>query len=487
MLAGLGVALAVAGLLLPMPVSGVTVAGVALVVVGALQTVAAQRHNRQLNVQEEHLDLDGRREEAESRADQVAALLADLPVPPERLESPDPSLVADVTALQEALRVHRRRVATVREQKETLNEAERDIRSLADACGMESDDESPVAELVEEMSHGLDRAEERHRKAEEAKSVLPTLRDEVESLVERRRSLTARADALTERLEALGEGSADAGCDRLAERRSAARRADAARDRLHAEYPDWKDRREEIETLQAEEPSPETTDADDAEGETWVLSDEERARAEQRLDAVADELREAERARTAREKDAEHLQEQPTVGEIESELAYVEQRLDDVAQKRDRRMLLAGIVGRADAEFRRKHQPDVIRRASEYLTTITQGRYERLALEDGALVIYEQDAAFPRPVGHPLSRGTLDQVYLAIRLAIIDHLDADRQRLPVFLDEVFVNWDRSRREAAFRILADMAANRQLFFFTCHPFFAEEIESHLDAISIKLDR
>ena len=41
----------------------------------------------------------------------------------------------------------------------------------------------------------------------------------------------------------------------------------------------------------------------------------------------------------------------------------------------------------------------------------------------------------------PFSQGIKEQVYFALRLAAIDHLDADEERLPLFLDEVFVNWD----------------------------------------------
>jgi uncharacterized protein YhaN len=50
---------------------------------------------------------------------------------------------------------------------------------------------------------------------------------------------------------------------------------------------------------------------------------------------------------------------------------------------------------------------------------------------------------------------------------------------------VFLNWDEPRRHADFNILDDMAQERQLFVFTCHPFFAEETADHLDAERIDL--
>jgi len=76
-------------------------------------------------------------------------------------------------------------------------------------------------------------------------------------------------------------------------------------------------------------------------------------------------------------------------------------------------------------------------------------------------------------------------MYLAIRLAIVDHLDDGRDPLPLFLDEVFVNWDQERRRGALDVLAQMAERRQIFFFTCHPHFAREVSSHLDAVDVDL--
>jgi uncharacterized protein YhaN len=453
----------------------VPVAGGALALLGVLQAVAAWRHNQQIDVQEENLDLDGKERAAEERAAQVELLVDDLPLPPERLEHPSPDLVTDLKTLKEALRERDAKARTAEEQAAEVEEAEMELRTLALGCGLSEDEANQsVAEIVATLERRLDAAQERADAAKQAKEEVPDLRPEVETLAERLSEVRERRASIAERLEELGEGDLEAGIDELEARRQAARRAEASRDRLHSEYPDWEDRKAEIDEL-------ESADGD------WAFTDEERVRIEQRLEEIAEERREEEKDRTAKEKEVEHLLDHRTVGDIDSELAHVNRRLDEVQEERDRRMLLAGLLRRADTEFRRKHQPDVIRRASAYLETITQGRYERLSLDEKEdhLVVYEAGEAFSQPVGPPLSRGTLDQIYLALRLAIIDHLDADRERLPVFLDEVFVNWDEPRRHAAFEILDDMAQERQLFVFTCHPYFARETAQHLDAERIDL--
>jgi uncharacterized protein YhaN len=471
----LGLATAGVGVVVSLPVAGIPIAGGALALLGLLQAVAAWRHNQQIDTQEETLDLEGKERAAEERAAQVELLVDALPLPPERLEHPGPDLVTDLKTLKDALRERDARARTAAEQAAEVEEAETELRTLALSCGL-SDEEAnqSVAEVVSTLERRLDAAEERADAARTAKEALPDLRSEVETLAERLSEVRERRASIVTRLEELSGGDLDAGVSELETRRQAARRAEASRDRLHSEYPDWEERKAEIEELETEDGS-------------WQFTDEERARIEQRLDDIAEERREEEKARMAKEKEVEHLLDERTVGDIDSELAHVERRLDEVKEARDRRMLLAGLLRRADTEFRRKHQPDVIRRASAYLETITQGRYERLALDEmeDRLVVYESGEAFSQPVGPPLSQGTLDQIYLALRLAIIDHLDADREHLPVFLDEVFVNWDEPRRHAAFEILQDMARERQLFVFTCHPFFAEETTEHLGAERIDL--
>jgi uncharacterized protein YhaN len=471
----LGLATIGVGLFISLPVAGVPVAGGAITLVGILLGFEAWRHNQQIEVQEETLDLESKEEEAEERAAQVELLVDDLPLPPERLESPSPDLVTDLKTLKEALRERDAKARTAEEQAAEIEEDEMSLRTLAMGCGLSEDEaDQPVAEVVATLERRLETAEERHQKAEEAKEEVPDLRPEVETLAERLGDVRERRKSVATRLEELGNGDLDAGIEELNARRQAADRTEMSRNRLHSEYPDWEDRKAEIDELESD-------------NDSWAFTDEERARIEQRLEEIEEERRDEEKDRTAKEKDVEHLLDQRTVGDIDSELAHVNRRLEEVQKTRDRRMVLAGLLRTADAEFRRKHQPDVIRRASEYLATITDGRYERLALDEqeDRLVVFEAGEAFSQPVGPPLSRGTLDQIYLALRLAIIDHLDAGRERLPVFLDEVFVNWDQPRRHAAFELLSEMVQERQLFVFTCHPYFAREIAQHLDAKHIDL--
>jgi hypothetical protein len=81
-----------------------------------------------------------------------------------------------------------------------------------------------------------------------------------------------------------------------------------------------------------------------------------------------------------------------------------------------------------------------------------------------------------------LSRGAREQVFLALRLALIDQYGRRGARLPVVLDDVLVNFDGRRARAAARLLAEFAAGgHQLAVFTCHEHIAELFASQHAAV------
>jgi uncharacterized protein YhaN len=78
-----------------------------------------------------------------------------------------------------------------------------------------------------------------------------------------------------------------------------------------------------------------------------------------------------------------------------------------------------------------------------------------------------------------LSRGTKEQLLLAVRLAVIGDLAYKGIKLPLLLDDILVNFDERRTEAAAQLLLDWAnqgQGHQILFFTCHPHLARLFES-----------
>src|SRR5690606_29330948 len=137
-----------------------------------------------------------------------------------------------------------------------------------------------------------------------------------------------------------------------------------------------------------------------------------------------------------------------TADAVESEILLAEETLAETMRARDRRWVLARLLREADRRFREEHQPDVLRAAGRHLSAITGGRYPRILVDEngtaGRFYLRDPGRSEPVRIAEPISTGTREQVYLALRLAIVDHLDRAGERLPLFMDEAFVNWDPAR-------------------------------------------
>ena len=68
----------------------------------------------------------------------------------------------------------------------------------------------------------------------------------------------------------------------------------------------------------------------------------------------------------------------------------------------------------------------------------------------------------------------------------LDHLDRGGERLPLFMDEAFVNWDAERFARGLEVLRRVSEKRQIFLFSCHPGVVERLREHGAGV-LKLDR
>lgn len=170
------------------------------------------------------------------------------------------------------------------------------------------------------------------------------------------------------------------------------------------------------------------------------------------------------------------------IGELHVREAGIVERL---GAHIDRYLVLAAasrLLAEAQARYQRERQPDVVRRAGEYFATITGGRYVGLTmpLGDGRIEVFDTRAG--ARTSDILSRGTAEQLYLAVRLGLISQLGDVGRHLPVLMDDVLVNFDPERRMGAAKAVAELAESRQVLFFTCHPdtarIFAEIAPQHV---------
>ena len=117
----------------------------------------------------------------------------------------------------------------------------------------------------------------------------------------------------------------------------------------------------------------------------------------------------------------------------------------------------------ATQELQRRFAPRISGRAQELFAKLTGKRYERLTLCQDLSV--EASAQGENTLRGTLWRsdGTVDQLYLALRLAVAEELTPDA---PIVLDDALVRFDDTRLAAALQILKEGSAQKQIILFTC---------------------
>jgi hypothetical protein len=164
------------------------------------------------------------------------------------------------------------------------------------------------------------------------------------------------------------------------------------------------------------------------------------------------------------------------------ELGLVERQMHDSIERWQVLALCHGVLERMRAVYETERQPETLREASEYLARMTGGQYRRVWTPLTENVLFVEDAAGKSLPVEVLSRGSREQLFLCLRLALCSLYARRGADLPLVLDDVLVNFDAQRTKAAAAVLRDFAASgRQVLVFTCHEHIFKQFKSFKAAV------
>lgn len=149
--------------------------------------------------------------------------------------------------------------------------------------------------------------------------------------------------------------------------------------------------------------------------------------------------------------------------QLRSELTAVRQRIHRLEDTYQALELAQRALSLASNELQRRFAPKISKRAQALFGRMTGGRYQKLSLsEDLSLNAGAEDEDTLRS-SLWRSEGTVDQLYLALRLAVAEELTPNA---PLVLDDALVRFDDQRLKAAMEILSEAAEQKQVILFTC---------------------
>lgn len=112
--------------------------------------------------------------------------------------------------------------------------------------------------------------------------------------------------------------------------------------------------------------------------------------------------------------------------------------------------------------------------ASRLVCGITGGIYDSMSIDENLNVFLNTKWKLV-PIEN-VSSGTMDQVYLALRLAAAKLLQGDGEPFPLIFDDSFTQYDDERLRTALKWLAE-AYGGQMLIFTCHRREGQLLKAH----------
>jgi uncharacterized protein YhaN len=126
-----------------------------------------------------------------------------------------------------------------------------------------------------------------------------------------------------------------------------------------------------------------------------------------------------------------------------------------------------GLIEVSLGQLARSRQPAVVAEAARMFRGVTEGRYVAIEQDEAGSSLVLVDALGTRRTLDQLSRGTAEQLYLCLRLALVADRARHGETPAVVMDDVLVNFDDARARAVTAVLAELAQEQQVLLFTCH--------------------
>jgi len=148
---------------------------------------------------------------------------------------------------------------------------------------------------------------------------------------------------------------------------------------------------------------------------------------------------------------------------LEEELFSLKEQYKNLKKTNESIELVKNLLSKAYEKMKNNVSPLFTEKLSCNISKMTKGKYCKLYFNDEQGLIVELNNGNYIPAER-LSVGTIDQLYLSLRLAMLDEIS--KEKVPIILDEAFAYYDNERLKNILIYLNTEFADRQIIIFTC---------------------
>ena len=151
---------------------------------------------------------------------------------------------------------------------------------------------------------------------------------------------------------------------------------------------------------------------------------------------------------------------------LSSSLSSMREEYEHISQEYEAISLAADTLEEADREIQSRFSPALGKLAAEYMSAVTGGRYLDVLINRDFTARTRTSGDSIARESEYLSAGTLDLMYLAVRLAVCELALPEGENCPLIIDDALVNLDETRLEQAMELLKKISRDRQVILFSC---------------------
>ena len=161
----------------------------------------------------------------------------------------------------------------------------------------------------------------------------------------------------------------------------------------------------------------------------------------------------------------------------EEEYESLQEQLTELQDKNKCILATKDLLEKAYEKMKNNVTPKFTQNLSNIASNISNGKYKKVIFnEEKGLVVELENGEYISV--NRLSAGTIDELYLSLRLSMLDEIS--NEKMPIILDEVFVYFDDERLKNSLIFLAEQSKEHQIIIFTC----SNREKQILDSINIK---
>ncbi|MEN1970474.1 AAA family ATPase [Lentibacillus sp. N15] len=142
-----------------------------------------------------------------------------------------------------------------------------------------------------------------------------------------------------------------------------------------------------------------------------------------------------------------------------------QEQLEELAQQWSVLKTAKALLMETKQDYRDKYLAKVMAKTAVYFAALTNNRYSQVFAPKDERPMEVLAVDHTRYTVSELSRGTTDQLYVSLRIAISEVM-SEKHSLPFIIDDAFVHFDLLRSENMMKILAEITKNQQILLFTC---------------------